>query len=161
MRTEKSAGGFWEKFLCFKERAIERHSLFFLWILCSAWNSYSRLALLRMKYNIKDEYRELERTRIPMTLLSCWINQPGNPPYLILKQISVGGGSVTCNWKHILYKYLLESNYLLGAEDGVLNDNTSLLPQSLSYIGAGLDIRQLISQLSNHNSVKCYKEEHA
>ena len=27
MRVEKSAGGFWEKFLCFKERAVERDAL--------------------------------------------------------------------------------------------------------------------------------------
>lgn len=46
---------------------------------------------------------------------------------LILKYIS-SGGSVTSNWKRMLYKYILESNYLSGAEEAVLNDNTSLFP---------------------------------
>lgn len=83
MRMEKSAGGFWEKFLCFKERAVESRSLFFLCILCDAWNSsWSHFAAWRMKSTSKMTYWELERTRILMILLSFCINQPGNLPYL-------------------------------------------------------------------------------
>lgn len=83
MRTEKYARGLWEKFLCSKARAIERCSLFFLCILCDAWNSYSHLEAPKDEVNIKDDIQSAGKNQDSYDVVEL-LNPPTWEPTLSL-----------------------------------------------------------------------------